>query len=87
MHKPTINHRQVLLHLRGLKKKNSQIQNNIQKTISVIEDKMVDILNAPGNNTSLEAFDIMEKEITKVLSMMKSQGANSAANNRGEALS
>ncbi|KAG5888738.1 hypothetical protein JTB14_032014 [Gonioctena quinquepunctata] len=64
-------HRQMLQHLQGLKEKNDEIQNNIQKAINVIEAKMIDLLSAPGDSSSVEAFDIMEKEITNVLSMMK----------------
>nr|XP_023012594.1 uncharacterized protein LOC111502687 isoform X1 [Leptinotarsa decemlineata] len=69
--KNNVRHKQVLAHLQGLKEQNDEIQNNLQKAINVIEAKMIDILNAPKDSSSVEAFDVMEKEITNVLSMMK----------------
>nr|CAH7762890.1 unnamed protein product [Callosobruchus chinensis] len=41
--------------------KNDAIQSNIQKAINVIETKMVHILSTPGDSSSVEAFDDMEK--------------------------
>nr|CAI5838409.1 unnamed protein product [Callosobruchus analis] len=70
---PSLRHKQMLAHLKGLKDKNDAIQSNIQKAINVIETKMVHILSTPGDSSSVEAFDDMEKEITNVLSMMKNQ--------------
>uniref|UniRef100_A0AAR5Q7J0 Uncharacterized protein n=1 Tax=Dendroctonus ponderosae TaxID=77166 RepID=A0AAR5Q7J0_DENPD len=60
----------MLDHLKNLKEKNDYIQTNIQKAIAVIENKMVDILGKPATSQSIEAFDVMEKEISSVLSMM-----------------
>lgn len=62
-------HRQVLQHIQGLKIKNEEIQSNIKKAIEVIETRMVDVLC--DDSKSVEAFSIMEKEITNVLSLMK----------------
>ncbi|KAL1501488.1 hypothetical protein ABEB36_006800 [Hypothenemus hampei] len=62
---------QMLEHLHSLKKKNDNIQNNIEKAIDVIENKMVNILGRSGTSKSIEAFDEIKKEITNVLSMMK----------------
>lgn len=62
-------HRQVLHHIQNLKLKNEEIQSNIKKAIDVIETRMMDILC--DDSKSAEAFNIMEKEITNVLSLMK----------------
>ncbi|XP_030759638.1 uncharacterized protein LOC115885034 isoform X2 [Sitophilus oryzae] len=62
----------MLQKLHDLKQKNDNIQNNIQKAIEVIEKKMVDIISKPVTTGSMEAFEEMEKEITTVLSFMKS---------------
>lgn len=66
-----LNRKKMMLeHLKGLKVRNDSIQKNIQKAIDVIETKMIDILSAPPDANSSEAFNVMEQEITKVLKMM-----------------
>ncbi|CAH0549337.1 unnamed protein product [Brassicogethes aeneus] len=71
--------REFLERLKSLKMKNNNIRDNIQKAVHVIESKMVDVLSK-DNNENLDAFDAMEKEITNVLSMMKS-GVSISENN------
>ncbi|XP_050302904.1 uncharacterized protein LOC126740778 isoform X2 [Anthonomus grandis grandis] len=68
--KDTNRQKQMLNQLLSLKQKNDDIQVNIQKAIGVIEQKMVDILGKPATQ-GMEAFDQMEKEISDVLSLMK----------------
>ncbi|CAG9767701.1 unnamed protein product [Ceutorhynchus assimilis] len=67
--KDPIRQREMLEKLQELKQKNDSIQNNIVKAIQVIENKMIDVLCKPAE--SIDAFEKMEKEITQVLSLMK----------------
>lgn len=62
---------EMLSHLKELKEKNFNIQNNIEKAIKVIENKMADIIHHPDSEKHTNAFNMMEQEITNVLSLMK----------------
>ncbi|XP_072383853.1 uncharacterized protein [Diabrotica undecimpunctata] len=64
-------HKNMLGNLKGLKQKNDQIQNNIQKAIDMVESKMVDMFSTPGIYTNAKALDEMQKEISSVLNSMK----------------
>ncbi|XP_028145469.1 uncharacterized protein LOC114338755 isoform X2 [Diabrotica virgifera virgifera] len=68
---PVTRHKNMLVNLKGLKQKNDQIQNNIQKAIDVVESKMVDMFSNSGVFRNANALDDMQKEISSVLNSMK----------------
>lgn len=71
--KPVKTHKAMMDHLRTLKVRNTNLQNNIQKAIDIIEDKMYEVLATKDNTKKKETIGDMEKEVNDVLRMINEE--------------
>ncbi|KAL3270821.1 hypothetical protein HHI36_021341 [Cryptolaemus montrouzieri] len=63
----------IVDHIYALKCRNQKLQNNIQKAINIIEEKMVDVLSTNDHSYKKKTIDRMEKDINRVLKMINEQ--------------
>ncbi|CAG9861833.1 unnamed protein product [Phyllotreta striolata] len=72
---PDLDPKDMVMQLQNLKKEDGCVLSSIQKAVDVIENKMIDLLDAPSD-LNFDAFDVMESEIKQVLDIMKVDARN-----------